>query len=62
MERYIVRIYRRQANKVVDLLTNTSNSEEQILHSLQQLGQYLDLSGASGGREACQPRQNLNNT
>ena len=62
MESYIVRIYRRQADKVVGLLINTANGEEQSFHSLPQLGQCLDLNGASGTREACQPKQESNNT
>ncbi len=61
MESYIVRIYRRQADKVVGLLIDSSNGEKHSFQSLQQLAEQLDLSKATDGLEK-QPEQNSNNT
>ena len=61
MESYIVRIYRRQADKVVGLLIDATSGEEHSFQSLQQLVEQLDLSKATVGLEK-QPEQNSNNS
>ena len=60
MESYIVRIYRRDAEKVAGLIINATSGKEQSFQSLQQLGQRLDISDAADGLEK-QPEQNSNN-
>ena len=61
MESYIVRIYRRDAQKVAGLLIETSSGEKYSFQNLQQLGQHLDLGKPSTQLEH-PSRQNLKST
>lgn len=61
MESYILRIYRRDSEKVAGLLIDASSGKQHSFHSLQQLGQSLHISDAAGGLDN-QSIQNLNKT
>ena len=51
MESYIVRIYRRDTEKVAGLIIETFSGKQHSFQNLQQLGQFLDISDAAGALE-----------